>query len=57
MFPAHVIRQIAVEADRDPRAVKNVLKGSAKGTTTASVEKAMRRLGIERPKSGARKPR
>ncbi len=45
-YPAHIVRAIAVEAGRDPRSVVAALDGRAKGLTKASVDAAIKRLGI-----------
>jgi hypothetical protein len=45
-YPAHQVRQIAVEAGRDPRTVTSALDGRASALATASVYAAIRRLGI-----------
>jgi len=50
-LPAHVIRQIAVEAGRDPRTVNNAIKRRAKPIAEADVFAAMDRLGIRLPDS------
>jgi hypothetical protein len=54
---AHRIRRIAVEADRDPRSVAEVIEGRGRPTTRASVVKAMARLGLPMPTPvGVRSP-
>lgn len=53
---AREIRQIAVDADADPRTVKKVIEGRSSGTSAAErVEKALRRRGlvVERKAKGA----
>jgi len=49
MLSPHDIRRIAVEAKRDPRAVKNALAGRGKPLTLLAVAEAMKRLGMKWP--------
>lgn len=43
---AHIVRQIAVRARRDPRTVARMLSGQAVASTSvAAIEAAMRELG------------
>jgi hypothetical protein len=46
---AHQIRQIAVEARRDPRTVRAVIERRARGVSDVAIREAADRLGIRLP--------
>lgn len=52
MLTAHNIRRLAVEARRDPRTIRNVLHGRAKGVAELAVREAAERLGLTLPVTG-----
>jgi hypothetical protein len=46
---AHLIRDLAVEARRDPRTVRRVIDGRGRGLADLCVREAAAKLGIELP--------
>jgi hypothetical protein len=55
-FQAHVIRRIAVAANRDPRTVVAALEGRASPLATSSVNDAIEKLGLTAPAADSDPP-